>query len=112
MDGFEVNQPNAKAMKMAAATILLFGDVVCEKLPALRNLFSTAQSRPQLAQFLQAATDAIKRECALLPPHERFTASEFDDLLQLGEWHSTQDHPDVLIATTLLGVVQLGEYLV
>ena len=92
-------------------SVLLFGDVVCEKLPTLRKLYAQAQIRPQLQRFLTHATEVIHQECSALQASERIPLREFDDVLQLGEWHAAQENPDVLTATTLLAIIQLGEYL-
>lgn len=91
--------------------VLLFGDVVCEKLPALRKLYSASLARPQLKRFLTEATATIRREKAILPASERLRIRYFDDILQLGEWHAAETRPDILTATTILAVTQLGEYL-
>lgn len=89
--------------------VVLFGDVVVDTLPALRKVFAAAKSRPRLADFLTQATRAVKNEYQSVSSDERPRHGDFGHLLELGELHSLQ--PDVIAATTILAVVQLGEYL-
>lgn len=95
---------------MEPPTVLLFGDVVVDTSPALRKLYKAASSRPSLAHFLHRASSAIKAEYQCIPANERTGHEDFRDLPELAERHARQ--PNVLAATTILGVVQLGEYLV
>ncbi|KAI0124107.1 BcPKS15, polyketide synthase, partial [Xylariales sp. AK1849] len=91
--------------------VLLFGDQVVDKLPAVKNLYQHSRTRPQLRRFLKDATDIIKYHLATLTLAEKQRFGHFEDLLGLAESYTLQEHPDEICGATLITAAQIGELL-
>ncbi|KAI1826639.1 BcPKS15, polyketide synthase [Xylaria intraflava] len=96
---------------MTQAQVLLFGDQVVDRLPSLRQLYKKSRTRPQLRQFLRGATDIVRTQVSTLTLAERKRVGNFSDLLELGEFHAQQKHPDEISGAVLITAIQIGELL-
>ena len=95
------------------ADFLLFGDQTVEKLPAIRRLVSHASSSRLLQRFLREACDAVQLEISQLPVHseQRSSIGNFDSILRLAEDNAQLQEPNEIVATVLMNIARLGEFI-
>lgn len=96
---------------MEISAVLLFGDQLDDKLPAIKHLYSLSRKRPLLKIFLQEATEVVQHQLSLLTLQERGEYGHFNDLLELAEWHAGLEHPSELLGAPLGTAAQIGELL-
>lgn len=68
---------------MHSATVLLFGDQLASKSPALRQVYALSRHRPSLKAFLYDATSTVRSQLDELLPFERIAFGDFADMLEL-----------------------------
>ncbi|USW59773.1 Putative thioesterase, Acyl transferase domain superfamily, phosphopantetheine binding ACP [Septoria linicola] len=93
-----------------ASRILIFGDDQADNVSAFRKLYRESKTRPQLGNFLQAATDIVQLHLsALAVHHEKLDFGQFNDLLQLAECMQVADNPEATACAVLITAAQVGE---
>ncbi|PHH81287.1 hypothetical protein CDD82_1118 [Ophiocordyceps australis] len=92
---------------------ILFGDQTVEKLPAIRQLVSHASESRLVQRFLREACDVVQIEVSKLPAHseQRRGIGSFDSILRLAEDNAALDEPNEIVATALMNIARLGEFI-
>lgn len=92
---------------------IFFGDQTVEKLPAIRQLVSHAPDSRLVERFLREACDAVQLEISQLPAHseQRSNIGEFDSIYRLAEHNARLQEPNEIIATVLMNIARLGEFI-
>ncbi|PHH60504.1 hypothetical protein CDD81_1594 [Ophiocordyceps australis] len=92
---------------------ILFGDQTVEKLPAIRQLVSHASGSRLVQRFLREACDAVQIEVSKMPAHseQRRGIGSFDSILRLAEDNAALEEPNEIVATAVMNVARLGEYI-
>lgn len=96
---------------MSQGYLLIFGDQLVQKLPAVKKLYGNARSHRNLRSFLREATDTVQCLAQTLPKVERESFGIFTDIIQLTQHYESQPNPDEMIGAVIITIVQIGETL-
>lgn len=97
---------------MSSAIVLLFGDQLSSKSPALRQLYALSRHRPSLKAFLEDATKVVRSQLKDLLPFERVAFGDFVDMLELVNHYESSSHLNEVVGTVLTTIIQLADLLV
>lgn len=92
--------------------VLLFPHEHADLLGAMHDLCVRSKTRPQLRDFLTAASAIVHEQAAALDGLERAGIGAFEDLVELAEQHVSRDRTSVVAEMVLFTTVQIGQLLV
>ena len=100
-------------MTMASAShVLLFPHEHTDVLGALHDLNVRSKTRPQLHTFLSSASAVVHEQALGVDGLERASIGPFEDLVELAERYTSQQHYNVVVEMVLLTTIQIGQLLV
>lgn len=89
--------------------LLLYGDLVDDMVPCIRDLYRQSKSSVLLSSYLRQCSDILQVEVANLKPINREIIPSFHSILDLAEKYATTDGSSPFVSSFLCYIARLGE---